>query len=549
MLSDIEIARQAEPRPLSAIAEELAIPPQALLAHGHTKAKVDVRHLRPKDEARYVLVTAISPTPAGEGKTTTTIGLADALRSLGHSSMVCLREPSMGPVFGMKGGATGGGYAQVIPMEEINLHFTGDLHAIGAANNLIAACLDNHMYWNNEPKLDLDKILWRRVVDMNDRSLRNIEVMRGFKKDRYVYETGFDITVASEIMAVFCLAKDREDLKQRLGDIIVAFTEDGEAFRVSDLGIEGSLAVLLDQAIDPNLVQTLEGTPAFIHGGPFANIAHGCNSLIATKTAAQLVDIVVTEAGFGADLGAEKFLHLKAPQADIWPSATVVVATVRALKHHGGAVDLQSPNPEAVRRGLPNLLRHLEIMANFGLPTVVALNHFASDTEEELAVVAEACEERGIRLSHSKVYAEGSVGGQDLAQKVLAAMEEGSEPKRLYDPTSSIEEKLQVLVDKVYGGRKVILSEEALEQAEEIRALGYGHLPVCVAKTPNSFTDDPKILGAPEDFDIHIRELRLRAGAGFIVCLAGSIMTMPGLSKIPQARSIDLIDDKIVGLS
>lgn len=549
MLSDIEIARQTMPRPLSTVAEELGIPNEALLAYGHTKAKVDVKRLEPKEEGRIVLVTAISPTPAGEGKTTTTIGLADALRSLGHSSMVCLREPSMGPVFGMKGGATGGGYAQVIPMEEINLHFTGDLHAIGAANNLIAACLDNHMYWNNEPKLDLERILWRRVVDMNDRSLRNIEVMRGFKQDRYVYETGFDITVASEIMAVFCLAKNRDDLKQRLGEIIVAYTVDGEAFRVSDLGIEGSLAVLLDQAIDPNLVQTLEGTPAFIHGGPFANIAHGCNSLIATKTAAQLVDIVVTEAGFGADLGAEKFLHLKAPQAGIWPSAAVVVATIRALKHHGGAVDLKSSNPDAVRRGLPNLLRHLQIMAEFGLPTVVALNHFATDTEEELEVVADACAERGIRLAHSRVFAEGSVGGQDLANKVLEAMAEESEPKRLYSIQNSIEEKLQVLVNKVYGGRNVVFSDEARQQAEEISALGYGNLPVCVAKTPNSFTDDPKLLGAPEGFDLHIRELRLRAGAGFIVCLAGSIMTMPGLSKVPQARSIDLVDNEIVGLS
>lgn len=549
MLSDIEIARQVKPRPLREVAEELAIPSEALLAYGHTKAKVDVRSLSPKKEGRIVLVTAISPTPAGEGKTTTTIGLADALRSLGHSTMVCLREPSMGPVFGMKGGATGGGHAQVIPMEEINLHFTGDLHAIGAANNLIAACLDNHMYWGNEPKLDLDRILWRRVVDMNDRSLRNIQAMRGFKKDRYVYETGFDITVASEIMAVFCLAKDRDDLKRRLGEIIVAFTEDDEAFRVSDLGIEGSLAVLLDQAIDPNLVQTLEGTPAFIHGGPFANIAHGCNSLIATKSAAQLVDIVITEAGFGADLGAEKFLHLKAPQAEIWPSAAVVVATIRALKHHGGAVDLASPNPEAVRRGLPNLLRHLEIMRNFGLPTVVALNHFATDTGEELAVVESACAELGIRLSHSKVFAEGSSGGHDLAHKVLETMEEETEPKSLYSRENTIEEKLQILVDQVYGGRKVIFSDEALVQAEEIVALGYGDLPVCVAKTPNSFTDDPKILGAPENFDLHIKELRLRAGAGFIVCLAGSIMTMPGLSKIPQARSIDLVGDEIVGLS
>lgn len=555
-LTDIEIARSIQPLPIQVIADKLGIQPTELSPYGHDKAKVLVNQIADLDErqnGKLILVTAISPTPAGEGKTTVSVGLADGLRQIGKNAMVALREPSLGPVFGMKGGAAGGGYSQVIPMEDINLHFTGDFHAISATNNLVAAALDNHIHHGNELDIDARSITWKRVVDMNDRQLRNIVSGLGKKSDGFPHEDGFDITVASEIMSILCLAENMTDLKSKLGRIIVAYNNSGEPVTVEDLQITGALAILMKDAINPNLVQTLEGTPAFIHGGPFANIAHGCNSIIATKTAMKLADYTVTEAGFGADLGAEKFMDIKCRLGEIEPDAVVVVATIRALKMHGGVKreDLSKENVIALEKGVANLRRHVQnVTEQFGKPVVVAINKFATDTEAEFAVVQKVCHELGVEVALSDGWANGGKGTMELAEKVVAVAEKESKLQYIYQLEDTIEEKLQTIVQKIYGGRQVKLTPQARRQARQLTTLGFDKLPICMAKTQYSLTDNPKLLGAPTDFEVTVRHLKVYAGAGFIVALTGDIMTMPGLPKVPAANHMDITKEgTIIGLS
>ncbi|MBQ3089433.1 MAG: formate--tetrahydrofolate ligase [Oscillospiraceae bacterium] len=554
ILSDIEIAQSCTMRPISEIADTAGVDREYLEYYGNYKAKVDYRLLREnkRPDGKLILVTAINPTPAGEGKTTTTVGLADGLRKLGKNTMVALREPSLGPVFGIKGGAAGGGWAQVVPMEDINLHFTGDFHAIGAANNLLAAMLDNHIQQGNALGIDVKRIVWKRCVDMNDRQLRNVIDGLGGRMQGVPREDGFDITVASEIMAVLCLASDIPDLKARLGRMVVAYTFSGAPVTAHDLKAEGAMAALLKDALKPNLVQTLEGTPAFIHGGPFANIAHGCNSVMATRMAMRLGDYAVTEAGFGADLGAEKFLDIKCRLAGLTPSAVVVVATVRALKNHGGVAkaDLNQENLEALEKGLPNLLQHVSNITNvYRLPCVVAINAFPTDTAAELKLVEDKCRELGVNVALSEVWAKGGEGGMALAREVLRLCEESNNFTFAYDAEDSIESKLDQIARKIYHADGVALTSNARKQLAELEALGFGKLPICMAKTQYSFSDDPTLLGAPSGFTITIRNLKVSAGAGFLVALTGDIMTMPGLPKVPAAEKIDVDENgKITGL-
>lgn len=551
--SDIEIAQSSEMLPIFEVAKRAGIPEDLLEPYGRYKAKLDARALADKPlRGKLVLVTAINPTPAGEGKTTTSVGLADALTSLGQSAMLALREPSLGPVFGVKGGAAGGGYAQVVPMEDINLHFTGDFHAIGAANNLCAAMLDNHIKQGNSLNIDPRRVVWKRCVDMNDRQLRNVVDGLGGIADGMPRQDGFDITVASEVMAVFCLASGIKDLKERLGRMVIAYTYDRKPVTVSDIHAEGAMTALLKDAIQPNLVQTLEHTPALVHGGPFANIAHGCNTVEATKTALRLADYVVTEAGFGADLGAEKFLDIKCRATGLAPSAVVLVATVRALKYNGGVAkaDLNQPNVEALKEGIPNLLRHVDnIQTVYGLPVVVAINAFPTDTAEELALVEEECKKRGVNVVLSEVWAKGGKGGQALAEEVMRLCQTESQLTFAYDVKESLKQKITDIATKIYHADGVEFAPSAAKQLQQLEELGFGKLPICMAKTQYSFTDDQTKLGAPENFKITVREVRVSAGAGFVVCLTGSIMTMPGLPKVPAAEHIDVLDDgRIVGL-
>ena len=550
IMSDIEIAQSCTMKPITEIAKTAGVDNEYLELYGNYKAKVDYRLLREskRPDGKLILVTAINPTPAGEGKTTTTVGLADAMRKLGKNTLVALREPSLGPVFGVKGGAAGGGYAQVVPMEDINLHFTGDFHAIGAANNLCAAMLDNHIQQGNALGIDVKRITWKRCVDMNDRQLRNIVDGLGGRMQGVPREDGFDITVASEIMAVLCLSADIPDLKARLGRMVVAYTYDGRPVTAHDLKAEGAMAALLKDALKPNLVQTLEGTPAFIHGGPFANIAHGCNSVMATKMAMRLV----TEAGFGADLGAEKFLDIKCRLAGLKPSAVVVVATVRALKNHGGVAkaDLNAENLPALEKGLPNLLQHVEnITKVFGLPCVVAINAFPTDTAAELKLVEDKCRELGVNVALSEVWAKGGEGGIALAEEVVRLCEQPNDFRFAYDTGDSIEQKLNDIARKVYHADGVELTAGARKQMKELEVLGFDKLPICMAKTQYSFSDDAAKLGAPKGFTITVRNLKVSAGAGFLVALTGDIMTMPGLPKVPAAEKIDVDENgKITGL-
>ena len=552
--SDIEIAQSCTMRPITEIAAAAGIPEEALEQYGKYKAKVDPALLNrvQRPDGKLVLVTAINPTPAGEGKTTVTVGLADALRRQGKQAMVALREPSMGPVFGVKGGAAGGGYAQVVPMEDINLHFTGDFHAIGAANNLLAAMLDNHIQQGNALGIDPRRITWKRAVDMNDRQLRNIVDGLGGKANGTPREDGFDITVASEVMAVLCLAQDLQDLKARLSRMVVGYTYDGKPVTAQDLKAAGAMTALLKDALKPNLVQTLEGTPAFIHGGPFANIAHGCNSVTATRLALKLSDYAITEAGFGADLGAEKFLDIKCRFAGLTPAAVVVVATVRALKNHGGVAkaQLNEENLDALKRGMPNLLQHVEnITQVFGLPCVVAVNRFPTDTEAELQLVEDECRKLGVRTALCEVWGKGGAGGQALADEVVRLCEQPSEFRFAYDANASIEEKLNDIATKVYRADGVTLVPAARKQMQELEALGFGKLPICMAKTQYSFSDDAALLGAPRNFRITVRNLKVNAGAGFLVALTGNILTMPGLPKVPAAENIDVDEaGRITGL-
>ena len=554
VLSDIEIAQATKPQPISAIAEKAGVPESYLELYGTNKAKVDYNLLTDEEHApgKLILVTAINPTPAGEGKTTTTVGLADALARQGKNVVVALREPSLGPVFGVKGGAAGGGYAQVIPMEDINLHFTGDFHAIGAANNLLAALLDNHIQQGNVLGIDPRKIVWKRAVDMNDRQLRHIIDGLGGKASGVPREDGFEITVASEVMAVLCLATGLADLKERLGKMVVAYTYDDKPVTAHDLKAEGAMAALLKDAIKPNMVQTLEGTPAFIHGGPFANIAHGCNSIIATRMALKLGDYAVTEAGFAADLGAEKFIDIKCRKAGLKPSAVVIVATVRALKYHGGVPkpELNQENLEALEKGLPNLLQHVDNVKNvYGLPCVVAINAFPTDTKAELDLVERKCNELGVNVALSEVWAKGGEGGKALAEEVIRLCEQPSHFQFVYDTQASIQEKLDTIVKKVYHGERVVLTANAKKQAQQLTDLGFGDLPICMAKTQYSFSDDQTLLGAPSGFEVTVRNLKVSAGAGFIVALTGDIMTMPGLPKVPSAEKIAVDENgRITGL-
>ena len=554
-LSDIEIAQQCRMKPIAEIAEKAHVDEKYVEQYGRYKAKIDPALIEETDRkpGKLILVTAITPTPAGEGKTTTTIGLADGLSRIGKDVTVALREPSLGPVFGVKGGAAGGGYAQVVPMEDINLHFTGDFHAIGAANNLLAAMLDNHIQQGNALGIDTRKIVWKRCVDMNDRQLRFVVDGLGGRTNGVPREDGFDITVASEIMAVFCLASSIHDLKERLGRIIVAYTYDDRPVTANDLKATGAMAALLKDALKPNLVQTLEGTPAFVHGGPFANIAHGCNSVMATQMAMRMGDYTVTEAGFGADLGAEKFLDIKCRMAGLTPDAVVVVGTVRALKMHGGLdkKQLAEENLEALEKGIPNLLRHVSNVRNvYGLPCVVAVNRFPTDTDAEIDFIVKKCRELGVNTVLSTVWAEGGKGGEALAREVVRLCEEEKGQFRFsYDLDMSIEEKLNAIVTKVYGGAGVVLTPAARKQAARLSELGFDRMPVCVAKTQYSFSDDPTLLGAPEGFTVTVRNLKVSAGAGFLVALTGDIMTMPGLPKSPAAERIDVDDNgRITGL-
>ena len=542
MLTDIEISRAATLQPIGKIAAAAGIPADAVEPYGHYKAKIDLsRVLAPEREGKLILVTAINPTPAGEGKSTTSVGLADALNHTGRRTMLALREPSLGPCFGTKGGATGGGYAQVVPMEDINLHFTGDFHAITSAHNLLAAMIDNHVHWGNALDVDVRRIVWRRVLDMNDRALRDIAQSLGGPKNGYPRESGFDITVASEVMAILCLASDLHDLEARLGRIVVAYTRDKQPVTARDLKADGAMAVLLAQAIKPNLVQTLEGTPAFVHGGPFANIAHGCNSVIATRTALGLADYVVTEAGFGADLGAEKFFDIKCRQAGLKPAAAVIVATVRALKMNGGVAkgDLGAPDATAVARGGVNLARHIENVRSFGVPVVVAINRFDRDTAEEVAVIREIAAAQGTEAVLCSHWADGGAGAVDLAEKVAALADGGAAQfAPLYADDLTLFEKIATVATRIYRAEEAVAEPSVLAQLARWEAAGFGHLPVCMAKTQYSFSTDPAKLGAPTGHVVPVREVRLAAGAGFVVAICGEIMTMPGLPRVPAAEGI-----------
>ena len=553
MKTDIQIAQEATLLPIAEVAKSIGIGEDLLEPYGRTKAKIDSTALRDRPrKGKLILVTAINPTPAGEGKTTTSVGLADALHAMGKQTVLALREPSLGPVFGVKGGAAGGGYAQVVPMEEINLHFTGDFHAIGAANNLLAAMLDNHIQQGNALGIDVKKITWKRCVDMNDRQLRNIVDGLGGRMQGVPREDGFDITVASEVMAVLCLASDLKDLKERLARIVVGYTYDDKPVTAADLKAQGAMAALLKDAIKPNLVQTLEHTPALIHGGPFANIAHGCNSVSATDTALKLGDYVVTEAGFGADLGAEKFLDIKCRYAGLTPSAVVIVATVKALKYNGGVPknELGQENLEALERGLPNLLKHVEnITQVFGLPAVVAINRFTNDTDAELELIRTKCAEYGVHVALSEVWAKGGQGGLELAEEVLRLCEQSNQFRFAYELDQPLREKIAAIVTKVYGGAGVAYTAAASKELDRLEAMGYGGLPVCMAKTQYSLTDDPAKLGRPEGFTITVSKVKVSAGAGFVVALTGDIMTMPGLPKVPAAENIDVDENgRITGL-
>lgn len=556
MKKDVEIAQEAKMLPITEVAKVLDIPSDELEQYGKYKAKLSYSYIKEnmnREDGKLVLVTAINPTPAGEGKTTTNVGLSMALSRLGKKTVTTLREPSLGPCFGVKGGAAGGGYSQVVPMDDINLHFTGDFHAITSAHSLLAALLDNHIHQGNKLGIVIKRIVWKRVVDMNDRALRNIVIGLGGKGDGVTRENGFDITVASEIMAILCLASDLDDLKERLSKMVVAYNYEGEAVTAGDLEATGAMALLLKDAIKPNLVQTLDNTPAFIHGGPFANIAHGCNSVVATKTALKLGDYVITEAGFGADLGAEKFFDIKCRYAGLKPDCVVIVATVRALKMNGGVAkdNLAEENLDALRAGSSNLIRHIENVAKFGVPSVVAINRFPTDTEAELELLDKICEEYGVKVVLSEVFAKGAEGGMDLAEEVIRICEEGkADFKPLYDLDLSIEEKMEKIAKEIYRADGVDFTPAAKKQIKELTKLGYDKLPICVAKTQYSFSDDATLLGAPTGFTITVRELRVSAGAGFIVALTGSIMTMPGLPKVPAANGMDILSDgTIIGLS
>ena len=554
MKSDVEIAQAAKMQPIEQVAAKIGLAPGDLELYGRYKAKVTLdawQRVKDKPNGKLVLCTAINPTPAGEGKTTTSVGLADALSRRGHKAAAALREPSMGPCFGMKGGAAGGGYAQVVPMEDINLHFTGDFHAITTAHNLLAAIIDNHIQQGNALDLDVRRITWKRVLDLNDRALRHVVIGMGGKAHGVPRETGFDITVASEMMAILCLARDLMDMKERLGRIVIGYTRDGRAVRADELGATGALTLLFKDAIKPNLVQTLEGTPVFIHGGPFANIAHGCNSVMATKFALKFADVVVTEAGFGADLGAEKFLDIKCRFAELSPDAVVIVATVRALKMHGGLAkkDLEKVDMTALKKGMENLSKHIENVQKFGLPAVVAVNAFPTDTSEELDFVRRECETLGAEVALSEVWAKGGEGGEALAEKVEAALQKKADFRYIYDEKETIPEKIGKIAREIYGAAGVDFTKEAQRELEKLEGLGFDKMPVCMAKTQYSLSDDAALLGRPEGFRITVRELRLAAGAGFIVALTGSILTMPGLPKHPAALDMDIKEDgKITGL-
>lgn len=552
-LTDIEIAQQTQLEPVVNVAQKIGLSSEDISLYGKYKAKIDVPMVQGSvKKGKLILVTAMTPTPAGEGKTTTSVGLADALSFIGEKTILVLREPSLGPVFGIKGGAAGGGYAQVVPMEDINLHFTGDFHAISSAHNLLAALIDNHMHHGNELGIDPRQIVWKRVVDMNDRQLRHIVSGLNGKINGVPREDGFDITVASEVMAVLCLSENLQDLKNKLGKMIVAYTYDGTPVTARDLKAEGSMAALLKDAIKPNLVQTLEKTPAFVHGGPFANIAHGCNSVLATKIALQHADYVVTEAGFGADLGAEKFVDIKCRLSGLQPDVAVLVGTIRALKMHGGVdkSDLNKENISALVEGLPNLLRHLHTLKNvYQLPVVVAINQFPPDTQKELETVIHACQEHGVEVVVSQVWEYGGRGGESLAKKVVALSQQSSNMQFVYDSQDTVVDKIKKVVTKVYGGRDIILSAQAKKDIAQLEKLGFGEYPICMAKTQYSFSDNPLLIGAPENFDVHIKRLKICAGAGFIVVLTGEVMTMPGLPKNPAAQQIDVDENgQIVGL-
>ncbi|RIN76990.1 formate--tetrahydrofolate ligase [Staphylococcus simulans] len=545
-LSDLDIANQATLQPIKDIAEKIGISEDALEPYGHYKAKIDINQLKDNgDKGKVVLVTAMSPTPAGEGKSTVTVGLADAFHELGDNVIMALREPALGPVFGIKGGATGGGYAQVLPMEDINLHFNGDFHAITTANNALSAFIDNHIHQGNALGIDQRRIEWKRVLDMNDRALRQVVVGLGGPTQGVPREDGFNITVASEIMAILCLSTGLKDLKESISKITVAYTRDRKPITVADLEVEGALAMILKDAIKPNLVQSIEGTPALIHGGPFANIAHGCNSIIATETARKLADVVVTEAGFGSDLGAEKFMNIKSRKAGFEPSAAVVVATIRALKMHGGVAkdDLKEENVQAVKDGLENLARHIKNIRSFGVEPVVALNAFVADTDAETKVVEDWAKENNVRIALTEVWEKGGKGGIELAEQVKEVLNEKHDFKNTYELEEPIEEKIEKIVKNIYGGKKVTFTSKAQKQLKQIKDNGWDNYPVCMAKTQYSFSDDKDLLGAPDDFEITIRELQAKTGAGFIVALTGAIMTMPGLPKKPAALNMDVTED------
>lgn len=552
VLSDIEIAQQTKLEPITAIVKQVGLTDDDLELYGKYKAKISfdaIKRLSKNEDGKLVLVTAITPTPAGEGKTLTTIGLAQALNYMGHKAVVALREPSLGPVFGIKGGAAGGGYSQVLPMEDINLHFTGDMHAITAANNLLAAAIDNHVHQGNALRIDVRRIIWKRVMDMNDRALRNVVVGMGGKVCGFPREDHFMITVASEIMAALCLASDLMDLKKRMGDITVAYDLDGNLVKARQLGVEGAMAILMKDAIKPNLVQTIEHTPALVHGGPFANIAHGCNSVVATKLAMKMGDIAVTEAGFGADLGAEKFMDIKCRFAGIKPDAVVIVATVRALKMHGGVdkKNLQEENVEALKKGFANLAKHIENMRLFDVPVVVGINKFISDTDEEIATLRKLCEDYGVEVALNNCWAEGGKGGVEMGEKVLKLLQQPKTPyKPLYDVNASIPEKLETIVKKVYGGDGVIFEGNAQKQIKELEAFGLDKMPICVAKTQYSLSDNPALLGAPKGFKVTVKDVRVCTGAGFIVCQTSNIMTMPGLPKVPAANRMDIDENGVI---
>lgn len=555
MESDIKIAQQANMEHITKIAEKLNLNEDDIELYGKYKCKISLDVLKEKQnskDGKLVLVTAINPTPAGEGKSTVTVGLGDALRKMGKDSIIAMREPSLGPVFGIKGGAAGGGYAQVVPMEDINLHFTGDMHAITSANNLLAACIDNHIHQGNNLRIDSRRIVFKRVMDMNDRALRHVVIGLGGKANGFLREDGFMITVASEIMAILCLAKDLRDLKERMGNILIAYNLDGEPVYAKELGVQGAMALLMKDAIKPNLVQTLENTPAIIHGGPFANIAHGCNSVIATKLALKLGDIVVTEAGFGADLGAEKFLDIKCRYGELKPDCVVIVATIRALKHHGGVKkdELNIPNVEALKLGISNLEKQIENIEKYNIPIVIAINKFTSDSEEEVKFIKDFCNEKGVKVALSDVWAKGGEGGLELGAEVVDILEnEKSNFEVLYDTDNSIEEKIKTIASEIYGANGVNYTVQAKKQIDELKKFNLDKLPICMAKTQYSLSDNPSLLGRPENFDITVKEVRISNGAGFIVVLTGDIMTMPGLPKVPAANRMDILDNgEIIGL-